>query len=204
MYLLLFSRRLWSLRVFNPSRILVLPPPLCPLFGIHSHKATSASRLISLSFSQKSHSYLCVLIHCLELKLCDGLPHALLYPHPQALYHGQRIIHRAKSDMESLSQLQWQKSAGGTPVPSTHRSRRWLPSTFPVTPFLAGTQKWVLLGKSPRGCQKLPLSLAESRGTWSPHRTSNSVHFKEDCSESTPIQGGNQVSHLPHWLHPTA
>lgn len=67
------------------------------------------------------HSYLCVFIHRFKLKLRDGLPHTLLYPHPKVLHVGQRVIHRAKSDAESLSHLQGGKVQVGCLSPAATR-----------------------------------------------------------------------------------
>lgn len=49
---------------------------------------------------------LCVHIHCLQLKLGDGLPHTLLHTHAPVLHKGPRIIHRVNSDGEGLCHLE--------------------------------------------------------------------------------------------------
>lgn len=46
--------------------------------------------------------YLCVCIHGLQFKLCDGFSHAFLHPHTRHLQHWQRVIHRPDADVEGL------------------------------------------------------------------------------------------------------
>lgn len=53
--------------------------------------------------------YLRVCIHRLELKLGDGLPHALPYPQAQVPYNRERVVHRAYGDVESPGHLNGRK-----------------------------------------------------------------------------------------------
>lgn len=107
-------------------------PTLRPSLGMYCHKATG----ISLD-QRPGHSYLCVCIHCFKLKLRDGLLHTLLYPHPKVLHVGQCVIHRAKSDAESLSHLQGGKAQVGRLSPAATRGEGRCPLLSPFTPFLA-------------------------------------------------------------------
>lgn len=51
-------------------------------------------------------SYLSVCISGLQLKLRDGLPHALLDPHAGNLEQRQRVVHRSDGDVERLGHLE--------------------------------------------------------------------------------------------------
>lgn len=138
-------------------------PTLRPALGMYCHKATG----ISLD-QRPGHTYLCVCIHCFKLKLRDGLLHTLLYPHPKVLHVGQCVIHRAKSDAESLSHLQGGKAQVGRLSPAATRGEGRCPLLFlshrSWRDWLTRTQGWILFGKTEFS---LPLSWAESRGKWS-------------------------------------
>lgn len=144
--------------------------PFCPTLRMHSHKATDQP-LIQPE-NQVECSYLCVGIHCLELKLCDGLPHTLLYPHPRILYNRKWIIHGAYGDMESLRHLDGRKCRWDNcpQHPPMEKVVLFLLFLSPIPGMLTDLESRVIsLWREPQGCQKPPLALGESRGRWGLH-----------------------------------
>lgn len=137
----------------------VLPSATRTTLRVH-HRNSGCQQLCFFSaWELRGAPYLCVHIHCPQLKLCDGLPHTLLHTHASVLHKGQWIIHRVNRDGEGLCHLEAVTGHWGTFLQYHPCSwHAWLPRNPGMN----------LLGLKPMAVRGCSCTVAKSRRSrWS-------------------------------------